>query len=309
MHFHFLSPQTIQQKNYIWEVSNINAFDELLISWNAYRPSHGHYTILSRVLIKERWSSWLLYAVWGSKEQFSFHDFDKKMPVCSFQDQLEVLNGETASGFSIRLETCGGASLHRVRSLHACTSRANNFPSISLPLCSYTALKVPKISQFCFPHPRSHSLCSPISTTAVIRYLLPKSRFNPLSFANQVYDAGFDIYGNWPFNVAQAFVELGDDWLCFCCRLTQFNWFWQNLKKGIPVVISIKGSIPGAPFPYLNGHLIVIKGYHAMNQQFSCIDPAFPSNDQTEIFYPCKNLIEAWKNRRYLTYLFFRKES
>jgi len=304
VNFYSLPPQAQKKTNHIWTVSCSIPFNEMLISWNALRPSSGHYVILSRVLINNQWSPWLLYAVWGSQEQFSFHDSHPSSPVRSFQDQVEILDNQLATGFCIRVEACNGANLENFYDLYASTSNIGTpWPTYSAPHHSIS-LPVPKISQLCLPHPRSRSFCSPTSTTAVIQHLLSHHQLCPMQFANQVYDAGFDIYGNWSFNVAQAFVELGSEWHCFCARMPHIEWLWRSLQNKWPVVISIKGSLPRTFLPYKEGHLIVIRGFDAKTKQFLCMDPAFPSNDQTEVVYPWQELMQVWQNRHYLTYFF-----
>lgn len=296
-----------QEAYHIWSVSTHDPFNELLISWNALRPSHGHYVILSRLLIENQWTPWLLYAVWGSTEQFSFYEAPSHVPIRSFQDQVEVLNKKMATGFCIRIVSCGKANLENFYSLYACTSNIKALhPSFSASFQSYS-LPVPNISQLRLNHPRSSSICSPTSTTAVIQYFLDNRQLNPLQFAKQTYDAGFDIYGNWSFNVAQAFVELGPQWQCFYARMPSIEWLWYSLKNGRPVVASIRGHLPGTVLPYSNGHLIVIKGYDAQTHHFLCMDPAFLSDQQTEVIYPWQAFIQAWENRHYLAYFFIPK--
>jgi Peptidase_C39 like family len=302
---HTLSLPTLEQKNYTWSVSKTFPFDELLISWNAHRPIKGHYVILSRVWIQSKWSPWLLYAVWGTHEQFSFHDTTSAAPVHSFQDQVEVLDDQTASGFCIRVEACNGACLASFYDLYAGISLLKSpKQSYPKPLHSFPPLTVPNISQLCLSHPRASSFCSPTSTTAVIQYLASK-QLHPVQFAKKVYDSGFDIYGNWSFNIAQAFVELGQKWRCFCARMSKIEWLWDSLRRRVPVVISVIGTLPKTLRPYSSGHLIVIKGYDAQTEEFLCMDPAFPSNDETSIAYPWDELMQAWERRHYLAYFFF----
>jgi hypothetical protein len=305
---HCLSPQASWPKSYTWTVPCTLAFDELLLSWNAERPLRGHYVILSSIYYRNQWSPWLLYAIWGSQYQYSFHDATSQAPVRSYQDQIEILDGEVATGFRIRIEACEGATLENFHSLYVCTSLLKSSKTTPSPLKQASiSLNVPGLSQLCLNHPRSTSFCSPTSTTAVIRYILATSQLDPLQFAKQVYDAGFDIYGNWSFNLAQAFVELGTQWQCFYGRAAGFETIQHYLNKGIPVVVSVKGTLPGTLLPYTNGHLIAVKGYDGFNRQIFCMDPAFPTDDQTSIAYPWEEFMQAWAQRHYLTYFFFPK--
>ena len=302
---HSVSIPYFGQKNYTWIVPKVKFFDELLLSWNAERPSRGHYVILCSVYIQNQWSPWLLHAVWGALCQYSFHDVSSQAPVQSFQDQIELHDGQMATGFRIRIEACDGANLDRFYTLYACASMLKlSKPVWRQPSHSSPHLSVPGLSQFRLDHPRSTSFCSPTSTTAVIHYALANRQLNPLQFAKHVYDAGFDIYGNWSFNIAQAFVELESQWQCFCARADGFETVWHYLKKGLPIVASVKGSLSGSYLPYANGHLLVIKGYDALSQQVLCMDPAFPLDEQTSIGYHWEEFMQAWENRHYLAYFF-----
>lgn len=303
---HNLTISSLGQSNYIWEFADLPPFDEMIISWNAQRPLKGQYIILASVYI-DQWSPWLLYAIWSDRYQYSFEEKFLDAPVRSFQDQIEVLAGKTATGFRLCVKTCGGASLTDFYTLYSCTSYLQQpLPLFSLPIIPSIHLDIPGLSQLNLPHPRATSFCSPISTTAALRFILSLPTLNPLNFTEKVYDAGFDIYGHWPFNVAQAFVTLGPHWRCWCERTAGFESIVPYLQQGLPVVVSLKGHLTGSLMPYKNGHLVVVKGYDAQTQHVLCMDPAFLSDEQTHKTYPYNEFMQAWRNRRYLAYLFQR---
>jgi hypothetical protein len=308
LHSHCLPASAAQSHTYTWENLSLSPFDELLISWNAQRPSCGHYVILVSVYTSE-WSPWLLYAVWGSQHQYSFYDQSHTGSVHSFQDQVQLLKGELATGFRLRIEARQGASFTHFRTLHTCTSHLAAFKCPRYPTFSFSSihLSVPGISQLRLSHPRATSFCSPTSTTAVIRYLLAHDQLKPLPFTEKVYDAGFDIYGNWSFNVAQAFVELGSTWSCQYARLTGFDSLLPYLQQDLPVIVSVKGQLTGSLMPYTNGHLLVVRGYEASTRRVLCMDPAFPTDEQTHQAYDVDEFMQAWSQRYYLAYLFGRK--
>lgn len=300
---HFLVRQPAGQKSYTWTMPSVPHFNELLISWNATRPAQGQYVILASVFLQQ-WSPWLLYAVWGSREQYSFHDTTLHAPVHTFQDQVELLEGQEATGFRIRVEACAGADLDQFSSLYACTTKLNapksmlhppSIPSFELPIQG--------LSQQCLMHPRSTSLCSPTSAASVIHFLSGFPSPHPLDFAENVYDSGFDIYGNWSFNTAQMFAELGPLWTCYCARMKNFESTLKILKQGFPVILSIKGCLTGSVKPYANGHLIAVRGYDAPTQKVLCMDPAFKTNEETLKAYSFDELMQAWGNRHHLAYV------
>lgn len=302
---HLLTKQMPEVKSYTWTHPVIQPFDELLLSWNAQRPSKGHYVILVS-LLHRLWSPWLLYAVWGSQEQYSFHDTTSESPVRTFQDQVEMLDKQQASGFRIRVEACEGANLDPFISLFACTSSIHAPKKQVSPVRASYALPVKGISQFCLTHPRATSLCSPTSATAVIHYLSGSSKLSPMKFAQNVYDAGFDIYGNWPFSAAQSYVELGPHWRSYCARLAGFDKVLSLVNQGFPVTVSVKGPLSGSLTPYSSGHLLVVTGYQAQTESVLCMDPAYSSDEKTSVAYPLQEFIHAWEKRHNLAYVIMR---
>ena len=167
-------------------------------------------------------------------------------------------------------------------------------------------LPVPPISQMLLAHPRARHLCSPTSTSAVVNYLKGTS-IKPIPFSSHVHDNVHDIYGNWVLNTAHAAALLGKPWHCWVQRLYGFDELYEQLKKGIPVVVSIKGPLEGAPLPYEEGHLIVVKGYDASKKHVLCMDPAYPTHAETSAAYPYESFMDAWGRRR-LAYFFCKAE-
>lgn len=289
-----------------WEHHPLSPFSELLISWNATRPQKGYYSIYTRVKI-DTWSPWLEYARWGHDHQRTFSTSLTTWPLQSHQDTVEVLNKKHGTGFTIRIEAEEGASLRHLEAVHACASelakpikiapRKHPLPKIDLD--------IPPLSQMELKHPHSKRICSPTSTTAALRYLLKTDQIDPITFAQQVWDHGFDIYGNWILNVAQASTLLGKQWHCWAARLSGLDHLVEYLVQGIPVVISIKGPLKDSAQPYHEGHLLVVKGCGPDNK-ILCMDPAFPSHDQTHVSYEADALLEAWGRRGHLAYVFHK---
>lgn len=309
LHTHEIPRLSREEKKYVWTVTDLDPFEELILSWNGERPLSGSYLFQTRLLIDGLWSPWLLYAVWEASLQYSFHEKTTLAPVRSFQDQVELLHGHKAAGFSIKVEAMGKADLSQLYRLYACIT---DFTSLKLikpkwapPSVGYGPLPVLPLSQMALLHPRRLHLCSPASTTAVIRTLAQTLAIDPLSFSKAVYDAAFDIYGNWSFSIAQASVELGKNWHCFAARTRNITSLWKSLERGFSVVASVKGDLPGARASYANGHLLVIRGYDALNKNFLCMDPAFSLDKETLVAYPWEAFIRAWGNRYYLGYYFF----
>jgi hypothetical protein len=166
---------------------------------------------------------------------------------------------------------------------------------------------IPLQSQFVLEHRRKRDLCSPTSLSTAINYLVGEKKVDPIRFASQIHDSEFDIYGNWILNTAAAYQALSGKYRCHVERLTDFRALHKQLIQGHPVVVSVKGTLPGAPHPYPEGHLICVIGYDPENKKVYCIDPAFPTNETTRVSYDLGDFLAAWGTRRNLSYLFTKK--
>ncbi len=292
-----------------WKEEQLSPFDELMITWNAIRPTKGKFLFYVSVKTDE-WSPWLLYASWGSDGQSSFSSTTPDSPVKIYQDALEVMEGKKATAFQIKIITKDGASLNGIHGLHVYTNSDKAQEPQKLVSCSSPIyLEVPGLSQMTIDHIRHRDLCSPTSTTAITRYLSNDYTIDLVSFAQNVWDSKFDIFGNWVFNVAQASTHLGCEWNCWVERLNGFDNIYQHLVQGNPVVISVRGPLPGSAQPYAKGHLLAVIGYDSLNQKVICMDPAFPVDNETHVSYDLSDLVQAWSRRGNLAYVFSKNST
>lgn len=292
----------------VWKEESLSAFDELILSWNASRPIDGRYLFYVSVKTEE-WSPWLLYATWGSDGQSSFLNTTQDASVRVYQDALEVMEGKKATGFQIKIVPEGNAPLDYIHSLHIYTN--NDRVQGSEQKISYSSpiyLQVPGLSQMVLNHIRYADLCSPTSTTAVSQYLANNGTIDPVNFAENAWDRGFDIFGNWVFNAAQASSVLGPEWSCWVERLGGFDDIYQRLHQGTPVVVSVRGPLPGSALPYAKGHLMAVIGYDPEKQKVVCMDPAFSSNEKTHVSYDLTDFIQAWSRRGKVSYIFSQNQ-
>lgn len=287
-----------------WKEDHLPPFNELMISWNATRPLKGKYLFFISVKT-DSWSPWLLYASWGKDGQTSFCSTTNDAPVRVYQDMLEVLESKQATGFQIKIISEEKAPLESIHGLHVYTnSDKTEEPLQTLSYSSPIQLQVKGLSQMALNHIRHQDLCSPTSTTAVVQYLLNNTEIDPIHFAQNSWDSNFDIFGNWVLNVAQAAAELGKSWNCWVERLNGFDEIYQSLHKGTPVVVSVRGPLPGSALPYAKGHLIAVIGYDPLQQKVICMDPAFPNDSETTVFYNLSDFLQAWNRRGRVAYLF-----
>ncbi len=287
-----------------WKEENLPPFDELILSWNITRPTEGQLLFYVKVKTNE-WTPWLLYATWGSEGQSTFSSATQDASVKIYQDTVEILK-EKGTGFQIKVVNEDPLPLNRY---HLFVYTNGDFQeseqkiSYSLPLY----LQVPGLSQMTLNHSRHQDLCSPTSTTAVLRYLTNNHTIDPIHFAGNAWDKNFDIFGNWALNIAQASTELGSEWECWVERLNHFDDIYQQLLKGIPVIVSIRGPLNGSARSYHQGHLIVVTGYDPLQKQVLCMDPAFSSDKETHVCYDLFDFLQAWNRRGKIAYMFDKK--
>lgn len=296
---HMIHQNTIEP---IWQKESLAPFNELIFSWNADRPKEGKYHFFVSAKTKN-WSPWLLYATWGEGGQKSFSNTAENAPIRVYQDALEILDENLATGFQIKIVTEGNASLDQIHHLHVYTNSEEPEEGTS-SFDEFIHLPVPGLSQMVLSHPRHKDLCSPTSTTAVTRYLSQKDALDPIEFALESWDGGFDIFGNWIFNVATSATKLGKNWSAWVERLSGFSGIYERLKQGTPVVVSVRSPLPGSAMTYSKGHLIAVIGYDPSEKKVICMDPAFPSNEETFVRYDLSDFIQAWSRRGKIAYVF-----
>lgn len=288
---------------FVWRKSGVMPFKEIIVTWNAERPTVGTFLFFVRVK-GNKWSDWLEYAAWGDKGQRSF--FSNKDDVgCVASASITLKGGVVASEFEVKVEARGGASIQKIARLYACVSNADKYseakPSKKLVDCIVS--NVPQQSQMVLNHQRAKDLCSPTATSSVMSYFLG-GKFDPVDFAALVYDEGHKIYGNWVLNVAQAYDISGGAVPCCVARLSGFDELHSYLLRACPVIVSVQGPLKGSATPYANGHLIVVVGWDAKNERVWCVDSAFRDNKKTLMWYSSSEFCKAWARRRNLSYVF-----
>lgn len=307
LHTASLSKEETEQDSFRWKVESLSPFDELLLSWDAARPDQGSLLFFVRVKTDD-WSPWMRYSEWGKDTQLSFTENHPDSFVKLFQDTLNTQQGKTASAFQIKVVGKQGASLKGLRHLFVCTSQISQFAVNAPEKLDPVFLSVLGQSQMILDHPRNKDMCSPTSTSTVVNFLLGKKEVQPLDFASRVKDMGFDIYGNWALNVAEANHALHGKFSCRIERLNGFADLHSYLKKGLPVVVSVKGEIPGAVKPYQSGHLMVVTGFDPEKRRVHCVDSAFDANEKTAVSYALEDFLKAWGTRKNLAYVFLPSE-
>lgn len=293
-----------KKKVILIERKGIPLFKQVILTWNAERPSNGYFSFELRVKNAKNgvWGDWHHMADWGSIQR-SYCDTGDGTSQAHYV-RLEMEKHKYADAFMVRVSAHDGASLELVHSCYICVSNYNEFTESVVSHCSLPSLiikNVPRLSQYLHDHPSPY-LCSPTSCAMMVQFLMRKTV--PLAdFADAVYDEGLDIYGSWPFNIAHAYQECNYQYKWYVTRLNSFQELYHQLEQGIPVVISVRGDIPGAPKSYPHGHLLVVVGWNKRNQTVICHDPAEKKQKHIVHNYSLKNIMRAWDRSYRLAYI------
>ncbi len=286
---------------------NVPSFTQLLCSWNAIRPKKGHLMFYAQVrnVRTKKWGAWHHMVEWGHNVQRSYatssDGFSKYIHV-----RLETELLHRADAFRIKVVGVKGASVKAVKGLAVTVVDMHDFKAEKITartkmLASVYLKQVPKISQIALNHPDSNRICSPVSCTMLTQYLTG-SVIKPELFAKGAYDKGLDAYGSWPFNMAHAFeYDKGKNWF-YNTRLNSFAELHKQLARGLPVVVSVRGHLPGAPKPFPLGHLLVVTGWDNKTQEVLCHDPSIEEHQHVLRRYKLSDFLASWERSRRLTY-------
>ncbi|MBD3273553.1 hypothetical protein GF385_04365 [Candidatus Dependentiae bacterium] len=306
--------KNIKENYYIWLENNSNYFNELILSWNAFRPKKGKYSFYVSVKYNNRWSGWQKIAEWADKYQKTFLN-TKNTFVHTKHVRVEMQKNKKANGFRIKVLAQNGAKIKNLKSLFVSLADMNKFIFEKKDFNKATTIikGVPKVSQWSVKHERAKDFCSPTSTAMVLGYYSKKRLFRGISnklsgyikkMAPKIHDDSYlDIYGAWPFNVAQAFDLSKGKLSCSVQRLNGMEQLYYFLRRRIPVAVSVRGYLKGGFKRYDNGHFVVVVGWDNKRKALLCIDPAFPTLRKMLRAYNFKDFIKAWGTSRNLTYI------
>jgi hypothetical protein len=283
---------------------NVPLFNQLIFSWNAFKPTQGHFSFYTQVRDAKthKWHEWHKMVDWGNTIQQSYFSTGPVTKYCHVR--LEVPHHKLADALRIKIISSSNADLSLLKALAVTLSDFTKFelipPQTNLP--SIEIQGIPQQSQMILDHLRAEHMCSPTSCSMLVSYL-SKSTICPLNFAQNVYDKGLDSYGSWPFNTVHAYEQCKGKIFFHVTRLNSFADLYAKLKQSIPVVVSVRGPLAGAPREFKNGHLIVVIGWDQQSKKVICHDPAFDSNDKVTTRYDLDSFCQAWARSHHLAYL------
>lgn len=299
-----------QQKtaHVVVEKARIPHFSQLIFSWNAFRPKKGHYTFYVQVrdAHSKRWGTWHHALDWGKDVQRSYARTSDGLSSYAHV-RLELDNGRFADAFRVKVVPVKGAHKQDVQLIAVTTADYRNFKpehavSVARSLHDIHVEDVPHMAQLALDHPDNYRMCSPTSLAMVVSFF-NKYHHDPRALALQVYDTGLDAYGSWPFNTAHAYELCAGKVPFIATRLKGFKELTAYLARGVPVVVSIRGTLTGALKSFPHGHLLVVVGIDRTKRQVLCLDPARTQSEHVLSRYMLDEFLSVWEASRRLAYV------
>lgn len=294
------------KKVLLYEKDGIKPFTQLIFSWNAQRPEQGYFSFHIQVRNAEtkRWGVWHHMADWGAGVQQSY--LSKSDGISSFVHvRLEIEEKRLGDAFRIKIIPHQQASLSLVYSYSVAVSDFNQFKPeqpLTNQLTSVYLEGIPAIAQFALEHEDNGRICSPVSCTMLVDFLTHREQ-NPIDFACKSFDAGLSVYGSWPCNIAHAFECCGTRTYFFVRRMNSFTDIHAQLMKRMPVIVSVRGTLPGALKAFPHGHLMLVVGWDNETQEVLCHDPAAETIETVFKRYPIIDFVRAWERSHRLAYV------
>jgi len=286
----------------VFEKTKIAPFTHIILSWNALRPAAGYFTfeVQAHNTQTNQWTPLYKAIEWGHQKQLSFHNnaVTKDRHSHYVNIRLEMLNGATADGFRVYCSAAKGADVSLVKMIAVNTLNTQLFAPEIIPKKKYKSIhikNVPYASQFLIKHPKFSELCSPTATSLLVSFLTNTPQ-DAVSFAHGAYDAGLQVYGSWPFNTAHAYEQAKGKYWFYVQRLNSWSDLYKKLTQKIPVVVSVRGVLPGAPKAFPGGHLLLIVGYDAKTKRVLCHDSSalfkYYNKDTNSMIYTGSTLLD-----------------
>lgn len=276
-------------------------FLEIVPSWNVQTPSETGARLELRVRLvgAKDWSPWLFLGSWGKT-------LSKDARVTRFADGRVIIDFLTlrkpADAFQLKVEfqsfTTDVKQTPSIRRLAAVYSGVVNDSALRsrvAPVPQLTGawardLPVPFRTQKDAAKALRGEICSPTSTSMVCAYWGADRPTEENALA--IFDADYDMFGNWGRAVQRA-ADLGlDAWIT---RFRNWDQVKAQIEQGQPIIASIqfeKGTFPSNVLDSTDGHLIVIRGF-TPGGDVIVNDPA--SRDRGEMaVYRADELGQAW---------------
>lgn len=295
------------------ERPTIRPFTELIPSYNPTCPPETglRFDVRTRDARSGAWSPWFYTGSWG--RTLGKDERETRNEVGAVNIDYLVLR-RPADAYQVRVRLYAFNLDEKLnpalRRLTICYSGTEPDPAkreaarrpVAMPSDYARDLPVPFRAQGLAAKPLRPEICSPTSVSMVLQY----HGFDRPTEENAlgIYDAEYDLFGNWQRAVAWT----GQNG--FDAYLTRFR-TWDQVKAtiaaGQPIVASIRfkeGQCPSFVMPKTAGHLIVIRGV-TRDGNFIVNDPASKDRGNGAV-YKADDMARAWLDHGGVAYIIRR---
>jgi hypothetical protein len=292
------------------------AFTEVVPSYNPNCPPEAGVRLDLRVRDAKRgaWSQWLYMGSWGKtvgKEKRVTRDesvggavnidyLTLRRPADAYQTRLTFYSfalDESANPAVRRLAVCYSGVANEPEKFE----RAGGVEALSAGAWARD-LAVPFRAQGVEHKALKGEICSPTSVSMVMQHfgLDRATAENALA----IYDAEYDLFGNWGRAVAFAGQNGFDAYLR---RFRNWDQVKEMIAAGQPIIASIRfkeGECPSLVMKKTAGHLIVIRGMTPAGDLI-VNDPASKEKGNGAV-YPAEEMTRAWLDKGGVGYVIGR---
>lgn len=269
---------------YITEL-DIGTFDTILASWNAETEKGIVEMSVSYQTTEGQWSEFLSWGPWSSKRGISRSTSPKDEYATLAIDIFTVNKGYTASGkIKVKLELSRGVKSPKVYNFSITTPQMEKQQTVDASALPESFLNdVPMRSQLAPENGADgNRICSP-TTVAMALEFMGKNKAT-MTAAKDIYDNGWEAYGNWSFAVAYA----GEQGFTAYMDLYDRDMMKYALSQGYVIGCST----------YLtsSGHLVLLSGYTVIDgvEYYIANDPNVNANNPERTNYTVEYFEERW---------------
>ena len=292
LYTHRLSPEEQAVAGLLWEETECTPFDTLISCWNGPHPGDEQgYAIFVKLLQSGIWSDWIPIAEEGEKEHGVAINY-------TLSSSAEMVKGSVRSkkgpctGFQIQLLSWRPEPI-TLKTLFASTNAPIEPPSTA-DLTSILLHQMPRVSQIALRHTNYLELSLPTAMAAAVGQVLGHP-IDALDFCNAARDPEFGSYESWLWNAATASRILGDGYDVYVESLPDLAALHAHLCNGSPVVVAVRGYLPGCSRPYRKDHMVCIYGYDLDAHLIHAIDGGFPNVRASATTFPAAEFTKSWE--------------
>ena len=269
---------------YITEL-DIGTFETILASWNAETERGIVEMSVSYQTTEGQWSEFLSWGPWSSKRGISRSTSPKDEYATLAIDIFTVNKGYTASGrIKVKLELSRGDKSPKVYNFSVTTPEMEKQQTVDASALPESFLNdVPMRSQLAPENGADgNRICSPTTVAMALEFMGKKKA--TMTAAKDIYDNGWEAYGNWSFAVAYA-GEQG------------FNAYMDLYDRDMMKYALSQGHVIGCS-TYLtsSGHLVLLSGYTVIDgvEYYIANDPNVNAKDPQRTNYTVEYFEERW---------------